>query len=60
MFVTHFYDYASSFYNKKLENAVFMRAERKENGERSFNLLEGEPLKTSFGEDLYKDIFDMN
>lgn len=60
IFVTHFYYYASSFYNMKLENAVFMRAERKENGERSFILVEGEPLKTSFGEDLYKDIFDMN
>ncbi|EKQ54355.1 MULTISPECIES: mismatch repair ATPase (MutS family) [unclassified Clostridium] len=60
VFVTHFFDYASSFYNKELENAVFLRAERKENGERSFNLVEGEPLKTSFGEDLYKDIFDIN
>lgn len=60
VFVTHFFEYANSFYNKKLENAVFLRAERKENGERSFNLVEGEPMKTSFGEDLYKNIFDIN
>jgi hypothetical protein len=44
-------------YDKKLDNAVFLRAERKPNGERSFKLVEGEPLKTSYGEDLYKRIF---
>ncbi|KAA5808386.1 MutS-related protein [Thermoanaerobacterium thermosaccharolyticum] len=56
-FVTHLYELSRSLYDKKLDNAVFLRAERKPNGERSFKLVEGEPLKTSYGEDLYKRIF---
>jgi DNA mismatch repair ATPase MutS len=56
-FVTHLYELSRSLYDKKLDNAVFLRAERKPNGERSFKLVEGEPLKTSYGEDLYKKIF---
>lgn len=56
-FVTHLYELSRSLYDKKLDNAIFLRAERKPNGERSFKLVEGEPLKTSYGEDLYKRIF---
>ncbi|HTP27932.1 MAG TPA: hypothetical protein VMK12_20045, partial [Anaeromyxobacteraceae bacterium] len=33
------------------------RAERRENGERTFKLVEGEPLDTSYGEDVYRDVF---
>jgi len=43
---------------KKWTMRFFLRAERKPNGERSFKLVEGEPLKTSYGEDLYKKIFN--
>ncbi|SNX54801.1 DNA mismatch repair protein MutS [Thermoanaerobacterium sp. RBIITD] len=56
-FVTHLYELSRSLYDKKMDNAIFLRAERKPNGERSFKLVEGEPLKTSYGEDLYKRIF---
>ncbi|WHE06290.1 DNA mismatch repair protein MutS [Thermoanaerobacterium thermosaccharolyticum] len=56
-FVTHLYELSRSLYDKKLDNAIFLRAERKPNGERSFKLVEGEPLKTSYGEDLYNKIF---
>ncbi|MDK2806269.1 MAG: hypothetical protein PWQ94_1433 [Thermoanaerobacterium sp.] len=56
-FVTHLYELSRSLYDKKMDNAIFLRAERKPNGERSFKLVEGEPLKTSYGEDLYKKIF---
>jgi DNA mismatch repair ATPase MutS len=56
-FVTHQYEFAHSFYNKRMGNAIFLRAERKDNGERTFKVIEGEPLQTSFGEDLYKEIF---
>ena len=38
-------------------NALFLRAGRQADGVRTFKLLEGEPLPTSFGEDLYKRIF---
>jgi DNA mismatch repair ATPase MutS len=57
-FVTHLHDFAHSVSDRKLENAIFLRAERKTNGARTFKIFEGEPLDTSFGEDLYKKIFE--
>jgi len=56
-FVTHQYEFAHSFYNKRMGNAIFLRAERQDNGERTFRVIEGEPLQTSFGEDLYEEVF---
>jgi DNA mismatch repair ATPase MutS len=57
VFVTHLYDFAHNIYNKNMVNTIFMRAERKNDGERTFKIIEGEPLETSYGEDLYKNIF---
>jgi DNA mismatch repair ATPase MutS len=57
-FVTHLYQFAHGFVDKKTENAVFLRAERQADGARTFKLIEGEPLQTSYGEDLYNMIFD--
>lgn len=56
-FVTHLFEFAHSFYDKKIEGILFLRAERNEDGTRTFKLREGEPLQTSFGKDLYKRIF---
>jgi DNA mismatch repair ATPase MutS len=56
-FVTHSYECAHSFYDKEMENAIFLRAERQPDGVRTFKLLEGEPLQTSYGQDLYNKIF---
>ncbi len=56
-FVTHLYEFAHSFYNKRMETALFLRADRQADGTRIFKLIEGEPLETSYGEDLYKRIF---
>lgn len=56
-FVTHLYEFAHGFYNKKMENAIFLRAERQDDGSRTFKIIEGEPLQTSYGEDLYDRIF---
>jgi DNA mismatch repair ATPase MutS len=56
-FVTHFYEFAHGFYDEHLENALFLRADRQPDGRRTFKLLEGEPLQTSYGEDLYEKIF---
>lgn len=56
-FVTHLYEFAHGFYNRKMENVMFLRAERQADGSRTFKLIEGEPLLTSFGEDLYKSVF---
>lgn len=56
-FVTHLYEFAHRFYDNHLENALFLRAERQADGRRTFKLLEGEPLQTSFGPDLYRKLF---
>jgi hypothetical protein len=51
VYVTHLYDLAHGFIGDP--DAYFLRAER----ERTFRLVEGEPLPTSFGGDLYRGIF---
>ncbi len=56
-FVTHLYDFAHNFQAREMKNAFFLRAERQEDGSRTFKLREGEPLETSYGEDLYRQIF---
>jgi len=56
-FDTHLYEFAHGLSAMKMENAVFLRAERQANGARTFKLVEGEPLQTSYGEDLYNRIF---
>ncbi|HVB72936.1 MAG TPA: hypothetical protein VNE38_05215, partial [Ktedonobacteraceae bacterium] len=56
-FVTHLYEFAHGFYDKNMDNAMFLRAERQTDGGRTFKIIEGEPLQTSYGEDLYNRIF---
>lgn len=53
--VTHLYTYAVAFADNSA--VQYLRAERMDNGERSFKIVPGEPLKTAFGEDLYRKIF---
>ena len=55
--VTHLYALAHGFVGEKMENGIFLLAERQADGQRTFKLVEGEPLQTSFGEDLYNMIF---
>ncbi len=57
VFVTHMYEFAHAFYVKRKHDGVFLRAERKTGGKRTFRLIEGEPLQTSFGEDVYHTVF---
>ena len=56
-FVTHMYDLAHGFHAQRPDNALFLRAERRADGSRTFKLIKGEPLPTSFGEDSYRRIF---
>ncbi|MEO8249818.1 MAG: hypothetical protein ABI589_10645, partial [Burkholderiales bacterium] len=37
---------------------LFLRADRQADGTRTFRLVEAEPLETSYGEDLYREIFE--
>lgn len=55
--VTHLYDLAHGFYAEGRASALFLRAERQPDGRRTFRIVEGEPLPTSFGADSYARIF---
>lgn len=57
IFVTHMFAFAHGFTNGKTDNILFLRAERQNDGERTFKIVEGEPLETSYGQDLYNRIF---
>ncbi len=53
--VTHLHTYAAAFAGR--EDVRFLRAQRRENGERTFKIVPGEPRETAYGEDLYKVVF---
>jgi DNA mismatch repair ATPase MutS len=57
LYVTHMFDLAEGFYRLKMDAALFLRAERLGDGQRTFRLSVAEPLPTSYGEDLYRLIF---
>lgn len=56
-FVTHLYDFARSMHETRDEHHLFLRVSRSESGARSFKLEVAAPLPTSFGEDLYQEVF---
>lgn len=55
--VTHLFTLARALHEEDRRAKFFLRAQRQDDGTRTFRLLEGEPLQTSFGEDLYRQIF---
>jgi ABC-type histidine transport system ATPase subunit len=56
-FVTHQYEFAHGWFAQQRADALFLRAERQPDGTRTFKLQPGEPLQTSFGVDLYAEVF---
>ncbi|MFP3466873.1 MutS-related protein [Leifsonia sp. SIMBA_070] len=56
--VTHLYDFAHRYFTEGHAEALFLRANRDQSGNRDFRLVVGPPLPTSFGEDVYDRIFD--
>lgn len=60
MMVTHLMAFAQSCYAKKLPCAVFLSAEREEDGTRTFRMVEQEPELTSYGLDLYDAVLRKN
>lgn len=56
-FVTHLFDLASGMYEQHQPTDLFLRAERHDDGDRTFRLSEGAPLPTSHGADLFRRIF---
>jgi hypothetical protein len=57
VFVTHLYDLAQGSFAANTGTSLFLRAERQPDGRRTFRLLPGEPLPTSHGQDLYRQVF---
>lgn len=55
-FVTHFYDFAHRFEPNQSNGVLFLRAERRADGQRTFKLLPGRPLETSYGADIYRKL----
>lgn len=56
-FVTHLYEFAHPWYEAAREDSMFLRADRLPDGTRTFRIIPGAPLATSFGADLYARIF---
>ncbi len=57
VFVTHQYELAAGFLDRSDSNVLFLRAQRRDDGERTFRIAPGAPERTSHGEDLYRRIF---
>ena len=57
VFVTHLYELANQFYQEHAQSTLFLRADRGSNGDRPFRIIDGAPLPTSYGEDLYRETF---
>jgi DNA mismatch repair ATPase MutS len=56
-FVTHLHEFARQLFEQRRDDVLFLRAERLADGSRSFRIVPGEPLETSFGTDLYAEVF---
>jgi hypothetical protein len=57
VFVTHLATLAQHWWRNRQQGTLFLRADRTADGGRTFRLFEGEPLATSFGADLYREVF---
>jgi hypothetical protein len=55
--VTHLETFAQGLFRRASGNTLFLRAEREADGTRTFRMVEGGPLGTSYGRDLYDRIF---
>ncbi len=57
VFVTHFFDLSHGLYEQHFSGALFLQAQRTPDGRRTHRIVEGEPARTSYGEDLYEQVF---
>lgn len=58
--VTHLFEFTKTMFSKKLDQAMFLSAERLEDGTRTYKIYEREPERTSYGVDLYDEIIENN
>lgn len=59
VFVTHFFDLAHGFYEQDRPDTLFLKAQREEGGKRTHRMVAGEPERTSYGADLYDQVFGL-
>lgn len=57
LFVTHLYDFARGWWRAQRADTIFLRAERHADGSRTFKLRVAAPQATSYGTDLYYQVF---
>jgi hypothetical protein len=57
VFVTHLYDLARSLHERRDPHNLFLRAERHDDGMRTFRLIAAEPEPTSYGQDSFRRVF---
>ncbi|MCF6173761.1 MAG: hypothetical protein L3J44_08290 [Campylobacteraceae bacterium] len=57
IFVTHMFELVNFFYQDDYKNAIYLRANREEDGSRDFKIIEAKPLQNSFAKDIYDSIF---
>lgn len=55
--VTHLFDAARRLQGQNADQVLMLRAQRRDDGSRSFRLEAGDALQTSFGADLYAEVF---
>jgi len=57
IFVTHFYELQRRLMESRKDDVLFLRAERKEDGTRTYRIIPGAPEKTSYADEVYSKIF---
>lgn len=59
VYVTHLFTFARTFWELRRDQTLFLRAERTPDGLRTHRMIEGDPLETSYGDDLYRQVFEV-
>ena len=54
--VSHQYTYVSAFLND--QTTLYLKAQRNQDGSRSFKIVQGKPETTAYGQDIYRKIFN--
>jgi DNA mismatch repair ATPase MutS len=57
VYVTHLNEFARQTYASRTAHMLFLVAERTAEGQRTFRIIPGEPACSSFGEDIYNEVF---
>ncbi|TVP67746.1 MAG: DNA mismatch repair protein MutS [Nitriliruptor sp.] len=58
VYVTHLFELAQNLHDDSVDTDLFLRAERKPDGERTHRIHPGEPQPTSHGQDVYRAVIE--